>query len=233
VRAVPVGAVGVRTDTRKVFGENPQRVGRDANATLRRRCVVTAHGKAMAGSWRGKVGGAARSEGRHWPCSRCGCALPREGSGLPDSRRGRAVREAPAFRARGTTRQRGATAFAGARWRRGGLLHEKTARRPKGKGVPRVCYRRLLGIAGSRGEGKGTAAVALTEGSLAGHLARWWAGAGGPGPCRMSGGVEVVVRGAGLVKLQWRRRRRPPRSAPGPPPLALLLLLLLSLSLVW
>jgi hypothetical protein len=53
---VPAGAVGVRTDAREAFGENPQRVGRDANATSRRRCVVTAHGKAVAGSWRGKAG---------------------------------------------------------------------------------------------------------------------------------------------------------------------------------
>jgi hypothetical protein len=36
VRAVPVGAMGVRTDAREVFGENPQRVDRDANATSRR-----------------------------------------------------------------------------------------------------------------------------------------------------------------------------------------------------
>jgi MYXO-CTERM domain-containing protein len=74
--------------------------------------------------------------------------------------------------------------------------------------------------------------VELTEGSLAGHLARWWACAGRSGPCRMSGSVEVVVRGVGLVKLRWRQRRLPSRSAPGPPSLALLLLLLLSLSLV-
>jgi hypothetical protein len=44
------------TDVPVVFGEKPQRIGRDANATSRRRRVVTAHGKAVAGPWRGKAG---------------------------------------------------------------------------------------------------------------------------------------------------------------------------------
>jgi hypothetical protein len=64
-------------------------------------------------------------------------------------------------------------------------------------------YRGFFGNASSKGRGKkDTAVTALTEGSLAGLLARWWAGAGGLGPCRVSGGVEVIVRGAGLVKLR-------------------------------
>jgi hypothetical protein len=49
---------------------------------------------------------------------------------------------------------------------------------------------------------------------------RWRVGAGGSKPCRVSSTVEVVVWGAGLVKLRWWCRR--------PPPQALLLLLLLS-----
>jgi hypothetical protein len=44
------------TDVQLVFGEKPQRIGRDANAMSRRQRVVTAHGKAVAGPWRGKAG---------------------------------------------------------------------------------------------------------------------------------------------------------------------------------
>jgi hypothetical protein len=38
-------------------------------------------------------------------------------------------------------------------------------------------------------------------GLLVREAMRWWAGAGGSGPCRASGDVEVVVRGAGLLLL--------------------------------
>jgi hypothetical protein len=42
-----------------MFDERPHWPGRDVNATSRRRCAVTAHGKAVAGSWRGVDGGGA------------------------------------------------------------------------------------------------------------------------------------------------------------------------------
>jgi hypothetical protein len=46
----------------RVLGERPQRPSRDANTTSRRWRVVTAHGKAVAGSWRGDGGcGAGRA----------------------------------------------------------------------------------------------------------------------------------------------------------------------------
>jgi hypothetical protein len=44
---------------RRVPGVRPQRPSRDANATSRQWHVITAHGKAVAGSWRGD-GGEAR-----------------------------------------------------------------------------------------------------------------------------------------------------------------------------
>jgi hypothetical protein len=60
----------------------------------------------------------------------------------------------------------------------------------------------VQGTSLAAGEKRERAAAALTEGSLAGFSARWRAGAGGSGPCRVSGGVGVIVRGAGLVKLR-------------------------------
>jgi hypothetical protein len=39
-----------------VFGEMPQGLGRDVNATSRPGCVVAAHGEAVVGSWRVMVG---------------------------------------------------------------------------------------------------------------------------------------------------------------------------------
>jgi hypothetical protein len=40
-----------------VFDERPHWPGRDVNATLWRRCVVTSHGKAVVVSWCGVDGG--------------------------------------------------------------------------------------------------------------------------------------------------------------------------------
>jgi hypothetical protein len=53
-----------------VFDEWPHWLGHDANVTSRCRCVVTAHSKAVEGSWRG-VGktsqfGSARARGGPW-----------------------------------------------------------------------------------------------------------------------------------------------------------------------
>jgi hypothetical protein len=39
-----------------VFDERPHWPGRDADVKSWRRCVVTAHDKAVAGSWRGGLG---------------------------------------------------------------------------------------------------------------------------------------------------------------------------------
>jgi hypothetical protein len=48
--------VRVGVGARRVLGERPQRSSRDANATSRRWRVVTVHGEAVAGSWRGDGG---------------------------------------------------------------------------------------------------------------------------------------------------------------------------------
>jgi hypothetical protein len=89
------------------------------------------------------------------------------------------------------------------RWWRVGLLHKSATKAKRGEVVLALDYGGFFGNADIKGWGKKeTTATALTESSLAGLLARWQDGAGGSGPCRVSGCVEVVVRGAGLAKLQ-------------------------------
>jgi hypothetical protein len=156
-------------------------------------------------------------EGGRGSALRCGCARTRAEPGCPGPRRGRAVRGAPAFRARSTTAAaEGRRRLRGAR-RRVGLLQKQMARRPEGARIPtavlRWVHRRPVAHAGSRGK-KGTAAVILTggaEGERAGAVA---------------GRGRRVVAVQEEPQRRWRRsgrrlgeapvrRRPPPRAAPG------------------
>jgi hypothetical protein len=85
-------------NARRVFGEKPQRLGRDVGRMRRRGHV--AGSTRTARSWRG------HGEAGRGRVSRHGCARTRAGPGIPGPRRGRAVRGAPASRARGTTQRR-------------------------------------------------------------------------------------------------------------------------------
>ncbi|PVH36396.1 hypothetical protein PAHAL_6G065700 [Panicum hallii] len=152
---------------------------------------------------------ARRGPGRR-AAARLGCARTRAGPGIPGPRRGRAVRGAPASRARGTT-----AAAAGRRrlrdaQRRVGSLQKQTARRPEGTGIPtavlRWVHRRPVAHAGSSGEAKRAAAVVLTGGAEGG---RGWCG-GGSKPagrilrnCRISDNLATVnfSKFAGLTLL--------------------------------
>jgi hypothetical protein len=96
VCVAPEGACGV--SAQGVLGERPQRPGRDANATSRSCRGVDAHGETVA-----RLGVLRMSAA---VALRCGCARTRAEPGCPGPRRGRAVRGAPASRARGTTRRR-------------------------------------------------------------------------------------------------------------------------------
>jgi hypothetical protein len=91
---------------RRVLGERPQWPSRDANATSRRWRVVTTHGKAVAGSWRGDGGEARVAKGRHGRVGLCGGVRAR---GTVK------VRLAAARRGKGRARPRGAGAHARAR----------------------------------------------------------------------------------------------------------------------
>jgi hypothetical protein len=86
---------------------------RDANAMSQPCRGVAAHSEAVAWALRG-WGVAHGSAGRR-RVSRHGCAHTRTGPGTPWSRHGRAVSEAPEFRARGMMRRRRATEVAGCR----------------------------------------------------------------------------------------------------------------------
>jgi hypothetical protein len=170
----------------------------------------------------GRGGGMAR-RGCGW-ASRCGCACTRAGPGFPGPRRGRAVRGAPASRARDTTRRRKATAAAAVA-RRGGPAGSCTrvAPRPVGRGGPKAGLRKVHRHRRQQGERRERAAVALTEGSLAGDMKRWRAEAGGSGPCRTCGFVDIIVR----VPAWWRSgawHHPPPRATSALPPILPLLL---------
>jgi hypothetical protein len=94
----------------------------------------------------------------------------------------------------------------------------------KRKGGPTAGYGGFLSgarhHAGSRGgQEKDGGGVAHRRSWSRGRSGQRRGEAGGSRPCRKGCGVDVVVRGAGLVELRWWRRWRPPRSAPGPPPL--------------
>jgi hypothetical protein len=67
------GCVG--GNARRVFGEKPQRLGRDVNAASRPCRGVAAHGDAVAGAWRGTAWGTAWS-------SDGGCGVQRQGDGF-------------------------------------------------------------------------------------------------------------------------------------------------------
>jgi hypothetical protein len=137
----------VCVNARRVFGEVPQRLGRDANATSRPHHGVAAHGEAVAGAWRGLGRG---------QVSRHGCARTRAGPGFPGPRRGRAVHGARASRARGTMWRRRGDGGCGVRRRRDGLLHERRHESREGEVVLRLGYGGLIGLAGNRGiEGRG------------------------------------------------------------------------------
>jgi hypothetical protein len=96
---------------RRVLGERPQRLGRDANVTSRPRRGVDAHGEAVAQAWRGWARSGSEWSNRdaarpgHGLAPRRWRARTRAGPGIPGPRRGRAVRGAPAPRASGTTRR--------------------------------------------------------------------------------------------------------------------------------
>jgi hypothetical protein len=201
VCVAPEGACGV--SAQGVLGERPQRPGRDANATSRSCRGVDAHGETVA-----RLGVLRMSAA---VALRCGCARTRAEPGCPGPRRGRAVRGAPASRARGTTRRRDGS---GGRQRRVGLLHEKRHGGRKGR-VPRVATGGSSATPAAEGKGRGTVAAALTEGSLAwvrDAVASW---------CRRVDAVQDARRrrrrrtGAGAVKLRWWRRPSPPRATPG------------------
>jgi hypothetical protein len=154
-RAVPrVGQVSVCVRcVRDVFDRRPHWPGRDANATSRRRCVVTAHGKAVAGSWRGTAWGTVRlGRGR---VSWRRCARTRAGPGFLGPRRGRAMRRAPASWARSTTRRRGGDGGCG---EDGGMTGPCTKRRHggrRGKGGPTAGLQRAHRRRRQQGERKG------------------------------------------------------------------------------
>jgi hypothetical protein len=142
-------------------------------------------------------------------------------SGLSEPRRGHAVRGAPASQARGTTRRRGATAFAGARWQRGGSLHKNGAKAGKGRG-PRDCYRGFIGspwLTPAAG-GKGAVSGGITHGRLAGEGARRGGGLVQVGRGRAgcaAASVSSYGRRRGEAPGRW-RPSPPPRSSPPPPP---------------
>jgi hypothetical protein len=109
---------------RRVLGERPQRLGRDANATSRPHRGVDAHGEAVARAWRGcaQSGLAARvrthargswcPRAAAWPCHARGTSIP-----------------GPQHDAAAERRQR----LRGLR-RRDRSLHEKMERRPERNG---------------------------------------------------------------------------------------------------
>jgi hypothetical protein len=97
---------------RRVLGERPHRLGRDANAMSRPHRGVDAHGEAVAQAWRGWARSGSEWSNRdaarrgHGLAPRRWRAHTRAGPGIPGPRCGRAVRGAPAPQARGTTRRR-------------------------------------------------------------------------------------------------------------------------------
>jgi hypothetical protein len=97
-----------------------------ATRTRRRGHVVgvDAHGEAVARAWHQGLG----LTSWRW------CARTRAGPGIPGLRRGRAVRGAPAFRARGTTRWREGDGGGGLDEQRGGSLHKNGAKAGREKG---------------------------------------------------------------------------------------------------
>jgi hypothetical protein len=180
-------------DARRALGEMPQRHGRDANATSRSR---RGGGRARQGRGAGKA---------RLGCGQVACpgrARTRAGPGVPGPRRGRAVREAPASRARGTTRWRWGDGGSGGKQRRVGLLHKKDGTAAGGERVvPRVFYRGLLCNAGSSGgKNRNGGNRAHRRGWRRGVLKQRRGEAGGSKPCRASSSVDEDDRGAGSVK---------------------------------
>jgi hypothetical protein len=136
--------------------------------------------------------------------------------GCPGPRRGRAVRGAPAFRARGTTAAAEGDGVRGSEQRRDGLLQEKWHGGRRGRGILRFTTEGSSAAkahAGSTGK-EGTAAVILTggaegerAGAVAGRGRRVVAVQGDPRRrCRRTG------RRLGEAPA-WRRPRAPPRAA--------------------
>jgi hypothetical protein len=124
----------------KCSGKNPKGLAADANTTSRWWLVVTAHGKVVAGSWRGNGSEARVAKSRHGRVGLCGGVRAR---GTVK------VRPAVARRCMGRARPRGAGAHARAR----GLASQ-------GHGVAVSCAgHRHPGPAARRGGGGATAAA--------------------------------------------------------------------------
>jgi hypothetical protein len=200
--------------------------------------AVTTHGR---GLWRGRgavgsVRGArvcARARWRCGACVRCvagvavarrGCARTRAGPGFPGPQRGRAVRRAPASRARGTTRRRRTMAAAGCEGVRR-VPAQKAAQGREGKGVLGYTTEGSSAFAGSN---RVTGVAAWLTVGLAGEVRDTvagrctWAGAvqGARLRRRSRTGAGSVKGSDGMASCSSSRLRS--SSSSSPPPLLLL-----------